>query len=72
MAKAKSIALYDRDHNLLEVHANNASVKRSTADWAHSRVFYEVYPEQVKYLGYAQAVDLETILQFAKATNNKN
>ena len=67
--KIKSIGFYDSTNQLVEVHATKASADRSTAHHAYDRVFYYVYPSQLQLLGYAQAVDLETILKFQEETN---
>lgn len=71
MAKIKSIGFYDKNSALVEVHATMASANRSTVQHSHDRVFYYVYPSQLQLLGYAQAVDLETILKFQDETANK-
>lgn len=63
--RIKSIGLYDKDSRLVEVHSTRASANRSKANYHYEKVFYYVHPEQVRSLGYAQAVDLETIIEFA-------
>lgn len=70
--RIKSIGLYDSNHQLVEAHATKASADRSTVQHNHDRVFYYVYPSQLQLLGYAQAVDLETILKFQDENNNQN
>jgi hypothetical protein len=71
MPRILSAGLYrEKDLVLISAHQTKAqAVKAQTEDkdFTEVRFFYNIYPSQVAVLSYAQAVDLENIIETAKS-----
>lgn len=64
--RLKAVAFYNPNGRIRDVFTTR---KSATGSPGEPKEFYFVYPEQLKYLSYAQAIDLEMILKHAYATN---
>ena len=71
MARILSAGLYrEKDAVLVSVHQTKAQAlkaQKEDKDFTEVRFFYNIYPSQVAVLSYAQAVDLENIIETAKS-----
>ena len=64
--RLKAVAFYNQNGRIRDVFSTRVSSKNQPGE---PKEFFFVYPEQLKYLSYAQAIDLEMILKHAYTTN---